>query len=76
MLQLSGHLLSFWKFGISVCVKRKVSYDQPPVKTLGTEALSSPGHCLFLEDKAHPRERLLEAIAGVLWALPSCLSLH
>ena len=77
VLQLSGHLLSFWKSGISLCVKRRVSCDQPPVKTLGTEALmSSPGRCLLLEDQAHPRERLLEATAGVLWALPPCLPLH
>lgn len=33
-----------------------------------------PGRCLLLEDQAHPRERLLEATAGVLWALPTCLS--
>lgn len=57
------------------CVKQRVSRDQPPVKTLGTEALmSSPGRCPLLEDQAHPRERLLEATAGVLWALPTCLS--
>ena len=77
MLQLSGHLLSFWTSAISLCVKRRVSRGQPLVKTLGTEALmSSPGHCLLLEDQAHPRERLLEATAGVLWALPTCLSLR
>lgn len=80
VLQLSEDLLSFWKSGILVCARQRVSIWPAPVKTLGTGFWSFSGCGPLLEGLSSPWRRAQGESPGSLllvssWRCSICLSL-